>query len=313
MSKKEKDVHPVRRRAGLLSALAKLYTAVRGIVESEGTTEEALTIQQKLHERYTAYLESHENALVAVPERENSLNESHIGVDQRHQQAVDMLQAYIDGGTRSERSMHVRSLFSSASSHVSDAVDRHTTNVTRRSGSIVSKAKSDSRLSEARVQAEIAKKNVEQFKALRDAHQKKLDLEREAARQQIELEQEEARKRLERKEEEARRRIEQEEELHRADLKRKLLKEETERQQRELDHEIEMQKKVAEMEKLTAEVKIREREDLRSVLGSDYDSDEEHEDVTNPKNKTEKNLKFQDEKTQQSQMQDILQSFTKCP
>ena len=196
-------------------------------------------------------------------------------------------------------------------------------------------AKSDSRLSEVRVQAEIAKKNVEQFKALRDAQQKKLDLEREAARQQIELEEEEARKRLERKQEEARkelerkeeearkelkrkeeeaiRRIEQEEELHRANLKRKLLKEETERQQRELDHEIEMQKKVAEMEKLTAEVKIREREDLRSVLGSDYDSDEEPEDVTNPKNITKRNFKFQDEKTQQSQMQDILRSFNQMP
>ena len=88
MSQKENDVHPVRRRAGLLSALAKLYTAVRGIVENEGTAEEALTVQRKLNERYVAYLECHEIALVAVPERENSLNESHIGVDQRHQEAA---------------------------------------------------------------------------------------------------------------------------------------------------------------------------------------------------------------------------------
>ena len=152
------------------------------------------------------------------------------------------------------------------------------------------------------MQAQIAKKNMEQFRALKEAQQKKLDFERTAALKQIELEQQEAR-----------RRIEQEEELHRAKLKRQLLKEETERQQRELDHEIEMQKKVAEVEKLTAEVKIREREDLKSVLGSDYDSDEESEDVTNPKNITTRNFKFQDEKTQQSQMQDILQSFNKMP
>ena len=317
-------MHPVRRRAGLLSALAKLYTAVRGIVEFEGTTEEALSIQQKLHERYVSYLECHENALVAVPERENALNESHIGVDQRHQEAVDALQAYIDDGTKSERSMHIRSLFSSGSSRASVALRKPTKTNNHFGGSQASKAKSESRLSEARVQAEIAKKNVEQFKALRDAQQKKLDLEREASRQQIEFEQEEARKRLERNQEEARerlerqeaevrRRIEQEEELHRANLRRKLLQEETERQQRELDHEIEMQKKIAEMERLKTEVSIREREDLRSALGSDLDSDEEPEDVTSPTSVTNKNLKFQDENTQQSQMQDILRSFTQVP
>ena len=67
------------------------------------------------------------------------------------------------------------------------------------------------------------------------------------------------------------------------------------------------------MERLIAEVKIREREDLRSVLGSDYDSDEEPEDVTNPKNTTTKNFKFQDENTQQFQMRNILHSFTQVP
>ena len=96
-------------------------------------------------------------------------------------------------------------------------------------------------------------------------------------------------------------------------MKRQLLKEETERQQRELDHEIEMQKKVAEMERLIAEVKIREREDLRSVLGSYYDSEEEPEVVTNPKNTTKKNLKFQDENTQQVKTRNILQSVTQMP
>ena len=74
MSQKGKDVHPVRRRAGFLSALAKLYGAVRTLIHSEGTAEEALQIQQKLHERYTAYLESHETALVDIPERKASLN-----------------------------------------------------------------------------------------------------------------------------------------------------------------------------------------------------------------------------------------------
>ena len=71
-----------------------------------------------------------------------------------------------------------------------------------------------------------------------------------------------------------------------------------------------MQKKIAEMERLKTEVNIREREDLRSALGSDLDSDEESEDITSPTSVINKNLKFQDENTQQSQMQDILRSFT---
>ena len=70
-----------------------------------------------------------------------------------------------------------------------------------------------------------------------------------------------------------------------------------------------MQKKIAEMEKLTAEVNIRECEDLRSALGSDLDSDEEQEDVTSPKSVTKPTLGFQDN-VQQSQMREILHSYT---
>ena len=64
MSQPKPDVHPVRRRAGLLSALSKLYTTVRRFIDSGGATEDALDLQQKLHERYATYLESHETALV---------------------------------------------------------------------------------------------------------------------------------------------------------------------------------------------------------------------------------------------------------
>ena len=162
MSQPKPDVHPVRRRAGLLSALAKLYASVRNLIETDGSTEEALAIQQKLDERYTAYLESHENALVAVPEREISLNTSHIDIEQRHQQAVEMLQAYIDDGSKSERSLHMRSLFSSRSSNaetVKTISNKHSSRRSSRSGA--SQVKSD-RLSEARVQAELAKTNIAQ-------------------------------------------------------------------------------------------------------------------------------------------------------
>ena len=74
-----------------------------------------------------------------------------------------------------------------------------------------------------------------------------------------------------------------------------------------------MQKRVAETERLKAKVNIREREYLRSVLGSDIDSDEEREDVTNPKYVTIPILGFQDIDVQQSKMLDILRSYTEVP
>ena len=291
---------------------------MRRLIDFGGSTEEAQEIQQKLHDRYTAYLECHETALVEVPEREASLNASHVDVDQRHQDHVEQLQAYIDDGIKSERSLHVQSLFSSRSSNAGTAKTVSNKHSSRRSH--ISKARSDGRLNEARVQAELAKKNVEQFKALQAAQQKKLILEREAARQEIELERQAARQRFEKEEREqrerqaeAQRRFELDEEIRRKDLQRRMLQEETERQQRELDHEIELQSKIAEMERLKAEVHARENEDLRSVLGSDVDSDEEREDVTSPKNVIKPKPKLYDTDMQQSQMREILQSFTQLP
>ena len=46
---------------------------------------------KKLNERYTSYLESHENALLAVPQRENSLIASHVDIDVRHKEAAETL------------------------------------------------------------------------------------------------------------------------------------------------------------------------------------------------------------------------------
>ena len=74
MSQPATYAHPVRRRAGFLSALTRLYTAVRRLIDFGGSTEEAQEIQQKLHDRFAAYLECHETALVELPEREASLN-----------------------------------------------------------------------------------------------------------------------------------------------------------------------------------------------------------------------------------------------
>ena len=107
------NVHPVRQRAGYLSALSKLYKSIQRLIEIEGTTEDALELQEKLNVRYTRYLESHEAALAAFPEREGSLNESHLDIEKRHREAAESLQTYIHDGNKTERSIHVRSLFSS--------------------------------------------------------------------------------------------------------------------------------------------------------------------------------------------------------
>ena len=96
MSQPNQDVHPVRRRAGYLSALSKLYKSVQRLIEVEGPTEDALALQEKLHERYAKYLESHEVALASVPERELSLKASHIDIENRQRETAENLQMYID-------------------------------------------------------------------------------------------------------------------------------------------------------------------------------------------------------------------------
>ena len=299
MSQPNQDVHPVRRRAGLLSALTKVHNAVIRLIDSEGSTEEARELQQKLNERYENYLECHETVLVEVPERETSLNASHFDIDQRHQEIAERLQAYIDDGNKSERSMHVRRLFSSRSSNAGTAKTLSNRHSSHRSH--ISKARSDGRLNEARVQAQLARNKCRtiQNSASRTT-EKSLDLEREAARREIELERQAALQRLEKEEREqrerqaeARRKFELDEEIRRKDLHRRMMQEETERKQREWDHEMALQTKIDEMERLDAEVHAREKEDLRSVLGSDVDSDDEREDVTSSKNVHKSKLGFQ--------------------
>ena len=308
MSQPETHAHPARRRAGFLSALSKLYSKILRLIETDGTTEEGLEMQQTLQERYARYLESHEEALVLLPERESSLNTSHIDVDRRHLEIGEQLQAYIDDGTKTERSLHVRSLFSSRLSQSSTSKTVSNKQSSRHSSrSVVSQAKSD-RLSEARVQAELAKTNIAKQKALKEAHQKKIAAEREAARQQLEFERLAAQEKAEMEREAARRQFEldeqkriRDEEIKQKDIQRQLLKEETERQHRELEEELETQRQLAEYDKLRAEVKIREREEMRSILGSDYESsDDEREDVTRCKTGPKQTLGFQDIEKQQT-------------
>ena len=177
MSQPKQDVHPVRRRAGYLSALSNYTKTVARHVETEGTSEDALELQGKLHDRFTKYLESHETALASVPEREDSLKASHVDIETRHRKASDLLQNYIDDGTKTERSMCVRELFSSKSSLAETVKTASTRRSSKRSS--YSRMSNSDRLSEARIQAELAKKNAEQQQLMEEAHQRRLAVERE--------------------------------------------------------------------------------------------------------------------------------------
>ena len=258
----------------------------------EGTKSEALELQKKLNDRYTNYLEIDEQMLAEFLERETSLNASHFEIDERHQKAVDQLQAYIDDG---ERSLHVRSLFSSQMSNPQTASTCSKKQSSKRS-SCSRKSNSD-RLGEARIQAEMAKKNVKQQRLMQEAKQKKLDVEREATRRRLEFE---------------RKAAELEMALEGQSRQRSLLQEEPERQQKELDEEMETRRQIAEYEKLQTEVKIRERKELRSALGSDYESsDEERDDITQPKKADKAKPGFQSIEDQQTIMHKFLEELSK--
>ena len=58
-------------------------------------------------------------------------------------------------------------------------------------------------------------------------------------------------------------------------------------------------------------MKIREREEMRSALGSDYESDDEREDVTREQVQVKKPTNFQPIEDQQASMLEILQEYSK--
>ena len=368
MSQAESEADPIRRRAGLISALVKLYVNAQKLMDKGGSAEDAQQLQDKLQERYVTYLESHEIALATYPDREETLTTSHVRSEQRHQQLLDNLEAYIADGTKPDdlESLHAASLFSRRSS---------AKNSIARSCPVLRKADTASRLSqprsatmiETRVQAEMAKRRFAQQQAEVEAHQRKIVFELEIARQNRELDkrraeadarerrlQEEAelreqqlledaaRKQQELKlaaeererqmQREARRNQEelemrqrqiqldferqqrelQEESAKRKrelDLRQRELQEEAELYERQLEKVLQMKKKQDEMENLQAELKIREQEEIRADLGSDYDSDGDRVDVTR-KEKSKPKHGYQLENEQNTQMQDILRAIT---
>ena len=88
----------MRRRAGLLSSLVKLYVSVKELIEEDGSTEDATRLQEKLNERYIAYLDSHELSLATYPDREDNLMTSHVKGDFRPANAVRERQESAEAG-----------------------------------------------------------------------------------------------------------------------------------------------------------------------------------------------------------------------
>ena len=332
------EADPVRRRAGLLSSLVKLYVSVKELTDEDGSTEDAAKLQEKLSERYVAYLDSHELSLATYPDREDNLMASHIKYELQHRRIVKDLQLYIENGTKPEddiESLHAASLFSLRSQksersrrasihpsnrsrasqshshrpslkHGEDDTSQHAPSksdrdsVSHRSqpppskrdtASHVSQAPSE-RLSEIRVQAELAKRQLEQEQMTQHANQLKLDMERRAAQQRRDLDEMDAKAEQQQRELAAR---------------RKELEEETERRAREFENAMQLQQAKDRLKSLQTEVHVRQREEMRQVLGSDYDSEEERDDdVTKPKRR---NYQTFDEQT--DCMKNILEDFTK--
>ena len=189
MSQPEVGADPIRRRAGLLSSLVKLYASAKTLIESDGPAEEAQQLIDKLHERYTAYLESHEIALAAYPQREDTLLASHFKNEERHQQLLSNLQAYVDGGTKpfDLQSLHAASLFSHRSSAKKSVAKSCPPLRKADTASRVSQNRSVMALSETRVQVALAKRRYEQQQAEQLAAQRKIEFDREVARQHREL------------------------------------------------------------------------------------------------------------------------------
>ena len=236
-----KEPDPLRRRAGLLSSLSRVYNQAERLMKFGGSREEVEEIRGKTEQRYAAYLESHELTLAEYPEREPTLVTSHDLNDERHELILNNLDAYAEDGSKPEddlKSLHAASLFSSRSAskktvssvkhssqysktstpnsrrpstkHSEDNTSQHAPSQgnmdsvsyhslppqsKRGSTSQVSQAPSEL-LSESRVQAELAKKQLEQEQRTQEANKVKIQIERAAAQQKqlLEAQQREAEK-----------------------------------------------------------------------------------------------------------------------
>ena len=191
MSDNSNQPDPPRRRAGLLSALTRIYSEAHRLMKNGGSPEEVAEIRTKIEDRYTAYLESHELTLAEYPDRETSLVKSHDHNELKYQLILDNLGAYIAEGSEPEDigSLHAASLFSVRSTATKKSKASSRTFSSKRASSAASQSSrsNNDRLSESRVQAELAKRRFEQQQAEQLTDQRRIDFEREVAKQKREL------------------------------------------------------------------------------------------------------------------------------
>ena len=300
-SSQAQEPDPFRSRAGYLAALTRCYNGARELLPTNPTPDQVTQTQDKLSERYYAYLESHHACVATYPEREDELNASHKQCKQQHQDVLAALQAYLDSLT--PQVMDSRSLISRVSTMQSKSrastkrtKSKAPTRVGRSSASQVSRAGSE-RLAEARIQAQLAKKRMEQMQTLQEIERRKQE-----THQDIERRRQETKQEIERRKQEA--------------------EQEMERERRRIEDETELKRQSIALEQLQAEVSIREREQVRSELGSDYESSDEEVDVTKQpqESATRSNLQehlglnvkpqFLNEKRQEEAMQRVLEQMT---
>ena len=183
----DKEPDPLRRRAGLLSALTRTYNEAYRLMKNRGTPEEVEQLRAKIEDRYTAYLESHEVTLVEYPDREQTLVESHAAYDLKHQLLLDNLAAYVEKGAAPEDtiSQYAASLFSHRSSAKISAAK--SCPVFRDSASRFSQARSATALSETKVQTALAKKRYKQQQDEQLVAERKIEFDRDVARRHREL------------------------------------------------------------------------------------------------------------------------------
>ena len=239
-----------RSRAGYLGALTKLYKSVDQLVSSNAPIEDAVDSLNRINARYAKYLESHDLCVVTNPESNAELQVSHDMAQQEHDEVCVLLQAYISGCAK-PTTPPIRSLFTSRASSRKRSAKPAASQGSRPAPSQVSSVRSE-KLIEAKVQAEVTKRRIEQLKAIQ----------------------------------------------------------EMKKRQQQLNDEIELQESVNKLEELNAEVTIRQQEEVRRELGSDYESDEEREDVTQPTVLQPKPV-WQDEKKQTDDMLNLLKTISK--
>ena len=190
MSQPSVEPKPARRRAGLLSALSRLYNDAHDLMNGTASKEEIINVNAKLDEQYKKYLDSHEVTLEEQPEREQFLVDSHVLNEQRHRKIVSQLAAYLEDGSKPDdlESLHAASMYS-LRSNTKRSVAQSCPAMQRfdaKTASNFSQAKSVT-VSETRVQAKLAKHKFAQKRAEQEANIRKIEFERQVARQHREL------------------------------------------------------------------------------------------------------------------------------